>query len=138
MQVSMVDVHLARQYMQDIRKTFQKETTYDFNTITKRLHLFEVPEYSKVIVLHVYRSLDEEDNTLEFGNIYGHPWIKEYCYALAMIQIGENLAMYGDTPLPNNMKVNYQVFLDRGDKLKEKLDVDLIEKYSAPFTLIMG
>jgi hypothetical protein len=55
-----------------------------------------------------------------------------------MIQLADNLANYGDTPLPNNIKVNYQYYLDRGDKLKDKLDEELSKKYAAPGTLMVG
>jgi hypothetical protein len=138
MQFRMLDVELARQFMQDLRKMFLKTITYDFNPITRRLHLFVPPEMSRTMVLHVYRAIDEEDPTIQFGNVYGHPWIKDYTLGLSMIQLADNVAFYGDTPLPNNMKVNYQYFLDRGQKIVEKGDVDLIQKYAAPMTMIVG
>jgi hypothetical protein len=134
----MVDVELARQYMQDLRKMFLKTITFDYNPVTKRLHLFVPPKINQTVALHVYRTISEDDSTLDFGNVYGHPWIKEYTYALAMIQLADNLANYGDTPLPNNIKVNYQYYLDRGDKLKDKLDEELLKKYAAPGTLMVG
>jgi len=138
MQFRMLDVELARQFMQDLRKMFLKNITFDFNPVTRRLHLFVAPEFNRSMVLHVYRAIDEEDPTVQFGNIYGHPWMKDYTLALSMIQLADNVAFYGDTPLPGNMKVNYQYFLDRGQKMIDKLDVDLIQKYAAPMTMIVG
>jgi hypothetical protein len=129
-QLRLIDIDMTRQYLQEARRMLQKKMPFDFNPITKQLHLHTPVNHSRNIVLKIYRSINEEDPNIDFGNVYGHQWIKEYTHALSMIQLADNLAMYGDTPLPNNMKVNYQYFLDRGEKLKEKLDTDLIDKYS--------
>lgn len=137
-QLRLLDVELSRQYMSQVRKQLLKSITFDFNPVTKKLHLFIPPKETSKVVLHLHRTITEADENTDFGNVYGHPWIKEYVLALCMIQIGTTLSIYGDSTLPNNVKVNYQTLLDRGDKMKDKLEEDLIKKYSAPVPLIMG
>jgi len=137
-QLRLLDIDLIRQYLQEARRILQRKILYDFNPVTKILHFHLPIKVNKNVTLKLYKTIDEEDENIDFGNVYGHPWIKDYTHALGMIQLADNLALYGDTPLPNNMKVNYQYFLDRGEKLREKLEIDLVNKYSAPPDFFIG
>lgn len=137
-QLRLLDIEFTRQYLQEARRILVKKIPYDFNSITKVLHFQTVVKYTRNLVLRIYRTIDEEDTSIDFGNVYGHQWIKKYVYALAMIQFADNVAVYGDTPLPNNMKVNFQYYLDRGEKLREEAETELVEKYSAPPLFMIG
>lgn len=137
-QLRLLDVEMTRQYLQEARRVLQRKLPYDFNPITKVLHFFMPVKESRNLVLKIYRTIDEEDANVDFGNVYGHQWIKKYAYSLSMIQLADNVAMYGDSPLPNNMKVNYQYFLDRGEKMREEAETELINKYSAPPIFYVG
>lgn len=137
-QVRLLDIEVSRQYIQTVRNQLLKEISFDFNSITKKIHFFTPPKQSMSYVLRVYRVIDEADATLDFAYIYGHPWIKAYVEALSWCKFGENLMMYADSPLPGGMKVNSTAILTKGETWRDKLEEELIYKYQMPFGFLVG
>ena len=63
--------------------------------------------------------------------IFNHEWIKRYVIAKTKVLWGEITGKY-DADLVGGVKINYSNFKDEGKEELEKLDEELIEKWSDP------
>jgi hypothetical protein len=64
--------------------------------------------------------------------IFDSLWLKNYAAALARIQWGVNLGKYEGVQLPGGGTPNAAGILEKGEADKEKLLIELDEKYTEP------
>jgi len=133
---SMLDIYLARGWMQSMRKMIVKELDFDYNEMDQKLKLVSPPEASYVTIIQGYKYLydvADDDN-----GMYNHPWLRQYVLALAWIRVGTNLKLYGDTPLPGGMKFDADFALSMGRELQTELKEELDKTYNEPANFIVG
>jgi len=64
--------------------------------------------------------------------LYSHIWVREYAYALCMVQIGMNRSKYEGVSLPGGGTLNGQLMLTEGKELRDKLDEELRTTWQTP------
>jgi hypothetical protein len=72
--------------------------------------------------------------------MYSHQWVREYALSLAMTQVGMNMSKYGNMTMPGGGTINGELYLTRGDALREKLEAQIKNDsfYSEPPDFYMG
>ncbi len=131
---SLLTLELTRQQVSTVDFMLRRKTIWDFNPTTNVLYLPEVPSSSKVGLIY-YQKTDYSD---ENSNIYDHNWIKNYSYAMTMIQWGVNLQKFEGSLLPSGLTVNAALYTEKGGSLQEKLDTELEEVWALPANFSVG
>jgi len=123
----LISTEIWRQNIQNTRNYYNREILFDFNSVSKNLHLLVNPEVDVSYALRVYQSeLDLED-------IYGDRWLKQYAVALAKKQWGGlNIGKYSGAALPGGAQFNYSDILAQAEGEIEKLEEQLEDRYSEP------
>ena len=105
---------------------------YSFNPFTHTLKFFEEVPSSKILldVRYHYEPKDED-------KIYNHPWVKEYALNLCKRTWGNNIGKY-TTQLVGGATLNFERIIQEASTELERLDGELIDKYSAPLPIIKG
>jgi len=124
-----VSVEVARQRLQLIEDTFKKWILFEFNQLTKKLVFPEAPESAGTRILKVAQA---SVDTNETGLVTDSLWLKNYAVALARIQWGVNLGKYSGAQLPGGVEINAQDIAAQGEAERERLILELEEKYSLP------
>jgi hypothetical protein len=136
---NMLDIYLARGWLQTMRKMIVKELDFDYNELDQTLKLVTPAAASYRTMIQGYKYLfDPDDELADDSLIYTYPWIKQYVLALAWVTVGTNLKLYGDIPLPSGMKLDADFALSHGEGLIEKLQLELREVYNEPANFIIG
>jgi hypothetical protein len=122
-------VEVMRQRMALWEDTYKTHILFEFNEVTKKLTFPSTPTRTGTRILHVIQSaVDTEDTDTVSDSL----WLKKYSVALARIQWGVNLGKYDGAQLPGGVTVNASGILEKGEADKEKLLIELEEKYSEP------
>jgi len=111
---------------QSLAAMFGGNISYDFNSQTHILRIFE--DISGPIAIEA--SLYYIPNP-EYDSAYGHSFIKEYSCALVKRQWGQNLGKF-DSTLIGGSSVNYQRLIDEAQAEIDRLEEDLINRWSEP------
>lgn len=124
-----VSVHVWQQRMQLWEDTYKKWILYEFNQVSKKLMFPEAPEQNGIRILKVVQTATDVDDT---GLVVDSIWLKRYAVALARIQWGVNVGKYDGAQLPGGVSINHAAIIEKGESDKEKLLVELDERYSLP------
>lgn len=130
----LISVEFTRQYLQTVNFLFATNPRFDFNPVTKQLHLYTDPGNDARYAYIYYQKMDHSSDI----NIYDNIWIKEYSVALTRLQWGRNLSKYSGTPLPGNIQQNASEIMSDAKEDIERLRADLTEKYSLPINFFYG
>lgn len=130
----MLTLELSRQQITTIDYMLRRKTIWDYNPTTNILYLPEIPSSNKLGLIY-YQKTDYSDET---SNIYDHNWIKNYSYAMTLIQWGINLQKFEGSLLPSGLTVNAAAYSEKGENLKEKLDTELEEVWALPANFSVG
>ena len=122
-------VEVWRQRMALWEDTYKIHILFEFNDASKRLYFPEAPENSGTRVLKVFQAASGADDS---GLVVDSLWLKKYAVALARIQWGVNVGKYEGAQLPGGVSVNFAGIAEKGEADKEKLLLELEEKYSLP------
>ena len=124
-----VSVEVYRQRLALIEDQFKKHILFEFNQVSKKLFFPEAPESDGIRVLKVAQaSVDTNENGLVLDSL----WLKNYSVALARIQWGVNLGKYSGAQLPGGVEINAADIAAQGESERERLILELEEKYSLP------
>ena len=118
--------YAAMSDMQTIQNMFGTNVSYDFNGNNHVLRIFD--QVAGLVAIEA--SLEYIPNP-EYDDAYGHQWIKSYSLNLVKRQWGEVLGKY-DSPLVGGSTVNYQRLIDESGGELERLNEELIERWSEP------
>jgi len=115
---------------------FSQKTTFDFNSISKVLHINQIPAELQVM-LHVYKKLDLTGTPTSGGryaeeNIYNELWIRKMAVAKAQFQWGRNITKYQGSTLPSGGNLNGEFIYNEAKDQIEKLSADLLDRYTLP------
>lgn len=113
-------------------KFFGDDIYHNFNPYSKDLHVLQ--NYHGPAVMHYkYEYLANEDNDL----IYNHEWIKDYTVAKVRYQWGNNTGKV-DATLVSAARINYADMKNEATAEIERLNSELLTKWSDPAPLLIG
>lgn len=120
--VDIVGYQLGMQYLEMFRQLFTVKTNVMFNEVEHTVTITPPPSTKGVIAVSVIRKVADEA-------MYGHQWVRNYALALTMIDIGMNVSKYINMTMPGGGAINAELYLTRGDALREKLEKQLTDDH---------
>jgi hypothetical protein len=143
--IDLVTYETTNQLLSTLDLMFSKKMTYDFNCISKELHLFEIPVQSEKVFMQCYiknvptYTTDPVSGTIvESTNIYNELWVRRYSTELARRQWADSISKYEGSQLPNGMSLNASAILTRAETEILKLEEMLYNQYSLPPEFFVG
>jgi hypothetical protein len=124
----MVSVEVYRQRMQLIDDMYKTTVLFEFNSMSKRLTFPETPSGTGTRILKILQKSDAHLTNQTVDSL----WLKKYATALTRIQWGVNLSKYEGAQLPGGVSINAAGILQKGEDDKEKLLIELDDKYTEP------
>lgn len=110
-------------------KYLTREINYSYNRQKNILQVLE--NYNgNALLWYNYDYIPNEEGDL----IFNEEWVKDYTVALCRVLWGNNVGKYNQT-LVGGASINYSDIRDIGLSSIEKLEEELISKWSAPFML---
>lgn len=125
---------------------FAKKQSFDYNSISKILHLHATPAETTNVIIQVYQKL-ELDTTPSTGgkvsyeeeNVYDDRWFKGYFTSLVKKQWGVNIGLkYSGSVLPNGGSINGEGILSSAETEIEKHLEVLEDTYTLPVDFLVG
>jgi hypothetical protein len=131
--VDIVGWQLGMQYIEMFRQLFTVKMEIQLNALDHQVVITPPPNSKGVICCEVTRRVADE-------SMYGHQWVRDYAMALAMVQVGMNGVKYTNLTFPGGSAFNADVYLSRGDAMREKLEAQLTvdHMYSEPVDFFVG
>lgn len=105
---------------------------FEYNSNTKILRVFEVIEGNFVV-----EASAEYIANPEFDEVYSHPWVKDYIVASARRLWSTVTGKYTQS-LVGGAEINYDKMQSEAEAMIEKLDEDLLNKYSEALGIFSG
>ncbi len=105
---------------------FGSAVGFDFNASNHILRIFEA--VSGPIMIEA--ALEYVPNP-EYDSAYGHSWIKDYALNKSKLVWGQNIGKYSQT-LIGGAEINYDRIIQEAQEQLEKLEEDLLNRYSEP------
>ncbi len=113
-------------YAQTMQNLFGTSISFDYNASNHILRFFN--DVQGPVALEV--ALEYIPNP-EHDDAYNHPWIKEYSLNLVKLQWGTNTGKYS-SPLIGGAEINYSDLKSEAQSELERLNEELIERFSEP------
>jgi len=111
---------------QMMQNMFGSSVSFDFNAQTHILRIFE-PLSSPIMVEANIDYVPRPD----YDSAYGHSWIKAYALNKVKFLWGSNTGKYSQS-LIGGATINYDRLLSESSEALDKLDEQLLERYSEP------
>jgi len=105
---------------------------FEYNSNTKILRVFEPIAGNFVIEA----SVEYVPNT-EYDEVYSHPWVKDYAVAMTRRLWSTVTGKYSQS-LVGGAEINYDKMQTEAEQMIEKLDEDLLNKYSEALGIFSG
>lgn len=126
--IDILTYELTNQMLQTLEVMFTNKITYDFNCISKQLHLFAKPAQDQLVILHMYKKNvpdyeDVDGVEVESTNLYNEIWIRNMAYRRCQYQWAMNLAKYNGSALPNGLQIDVPTLLN-----ESKESITLLEE----------
>ena len=86
------------------------------------------------VVAEGYQAIDPET----FTSVYNDRWLKEYTTALFRRQWGENMRKFSNISLPGGILLNGDTIYNEAVQEIQKLEAEMMDKYSLPVDMMMG
>lgn len=123
---------MGMQYIEMFRQLFTVKMSVQFNQLDHQIIITPPPVNKGVICCEVTHRVAD-------SHMYEHQWVRNYATALAFIQVGINAGKYDGLTFPGGGRINSQMYIDRGDKMKEKLDLEMDEgRWGTPADFFVG
>lgn len=144
--IDIIGYELINQMTSTLDMVFAKKQTFDYNSISKILHLHATPAENANVIVNLYQKLELTTTPSSGGyvsyeeeNIYDDRWFKSYVTALTKKQWGVNIGLkYQGSILPNGGTLNGQGILDSAETEIEKLLEELETTYTLPCDFMVG
>ncbi len=137
----------TKRHLNMVSQVFNGQQRLRFNRYNGKLYidgdwsdLFVAGDY---LVAEVYVAMDtsataSDGDSASMWNIWNDIFFKKYATALVKRQWGNNLKKFGNMQLPGGVEFNGQQIFDEANEEIEKLEEDVLEKYSLPSDFIVG
>lgn len=134
--LSKVDIYLYERELSEWENTFQTMPKFVFSKTDHTL-IIEGGSYrmnlgSKLMV-RCSVSLEDYD-----GEFFSNSWLIRYLEALIRIKMGENLSNWSDMGLPGGVKYDGPRILERGEKMKQELEEELLDQAMMEAGIVIG
>lgn len=144
--IDLIGYEQIQQMTATIDLIFGKKQTFDFNSVSKILHLHGVVTGTTKVIVQVYQKMDLETTPVSAGatryeeeNIYDERWFQRMCTARAKLQWGINIGLkYQGSVLPNGGNLNGQGIIDMATTEIENLTTELNDVYALPVDFFIG
>jgi len=117
---------------QTLQSIYGSSIDFQYNQGNHVLRIFN-PFDGKAVIeasLHYYPNPEYDDN-------FNHPWIKEYALAKTKFIWGNNVGKY-DSNLIGGSRINYDRLISESKEDLDRLNQELIERYSEPLGVFSG
>jgi hypothetical protein len=144
--IDILGYEMINQMTSTLDLIFAKKQSFDYNSITKILHLHGTPQENTNVILNVYQKL-ALDGTPSLGgvvayeeeNIYDERWFKGYVTSLVKKQWGVNIGLkYQGSVLPNGGSINGEGIITQAETEIEKALEVLEDTYVLPPDFMVG
>ena len=114
------------QYIEMFRQLFTIKLAAQLLELQHQVRLTPPPANRGLIAMECTRRVADE-------YMYEHQWVRDYALALTLINVGMNASKYNNMVMPGGASINGQLYLERGDALKQYL-LDQLDngRYSEP------
>jgi hypothetical protein len=138
--IDLLTYELVNQMLATLDLEFSRKITYDYNTITKELYLFEPPNVNQVVLLRCYVKVApvEDEYGNEVTNIYNELIIRRLATEYCRKQWGQVLMKYGGSILPNGLIINANDILQEANTNIQILEDQLHDMYELPIDFFVG
>jgi hypothetical protein len=120
--------------MSILEQYFDVEPNWDFNANSKVLEFFDTTgQTASKLIIEAYVMYEPQAVDM----IFNHQWIKDYSTATTKKYWGSNIGKL-NTTLINGATLNYERILQEANAEIEKLEGELITKWSKPLGIIRG
>lgn len=144
--IDLAGYEMINQLTSSIDIIFAKKKTFDFNCVSKMLHLHGKIHENENVILQTYQNLTVDTTEVSAGsmtyienNIYNERWVKRMATSRAMLQWGKNIGLkYLGSVLPNGGSLNGDGIINMAEKQMEKLELELHERYELPVDFFVG
>jgi hypothetical protein len=130
--VDVVGWEMGMQYLEMFRTLYTTKMSITLKELEHKVQVSPAPSQKGVIAFACTRKVADEF-------LYNHQWVREYAQALCLTQVGMNAAKYSNLTFPGGGSINAELYLSRGDTLREKLEQQIADgMYSEPPNFIIG
>lgn len=136
LRADLLTIELVNQFISTMNVIFSEYPTWDYNTFTKQLYLYEAPKADQTFGLLVYEQIDQD--LPEHANIFDQRWVKKYSVECARYQWAMNLSKYSGSVLPGGLQLDVPAMVTEANQNKEKLEEELRDKYELPPDFFIG
>lgn len=137
--IDLLGYELINQLTSSIDIVFGKKKTFDFNSVSKILHLHGQVFADEKVIVQMYQKLDVNGTPVVSGSgyeeekVYDDRWVKRMATARAKLQWGTNIGLkYQGSVLPNGGSINGQGIIDSAQIEIDKLTEELHNVYELP------
>ena len=143
--IDLLGFEMINEMVASLEVIFSNRQTFDFNSISKILHIHARLPQDEPAILKVYQKLDlagtpmdNQQGRYAEENIYNERWIKRMCIAKAKKQWGWNLIKYQGSVLPNGGTLNAEKIYEEGKLEIEQYMKELHEEFELPTDFFIG
>jgi len=127
----LISYMLGMQYIEMIRQMFTVKISAQFLEQTRRVRFSPRPG-AGTIILPVWARVPDK---WMFENLF----VRRYALALAKIQVGANLKLYGNMTLPGGVTLNAELYTSEGKEEKKELEQEVLDnKWGYPPDFYVG
>lgn len=140
--IDLLTYEMTNQMLSTLEIVMGRKITFDFNSISKVLHVFSKPTQDENVLLHVYKknvptyTIDDTDpqNPIEVEdtNIYDNRWVKRMAIERVRYQWATNLGKYSGSALPNGLVLDVPTMLGEAKENITKLEEELETEWKLP------
>jgi len=133
-QFDIVTIQLAYQYLKQLNMQIGEKISFSFNQLSHTLTLNNMPEKDRVIGVVGHIAIDPEVTP----DLWDDIWLRDYTFTLIKLQWGYNLKKFDNVTLPGGIQLSGKSIYEEAIQEKEKLEEDLLTKWSKPVKFFMG
>lgn len=127
----LTNYQMTMQHLTLIQEMIVGQQPIRYNRNVNKLHIdmnWNKVSPGRWLLVEVYQIVDPE----EYPDTWNDRWLQQYTQALMLEQWGQNLIKFPNIALPGGVTVNAEGIQQRAFAMREKLEQELKESYSAP------
>jgi hypothetical protein len=145
--IDLLGFEMINEMVASLEVIFSNRHTYDFNSISKILHIHGNLPQDTPAIIKVFEKMDLTATPMPAvngigryaeENIYNERWIKRMSTARAQKQWGWNLIKYNGSVLPNGGTLNGQFIYDNAEVAIDKCMEELHLEFELPTDFFVG
>jgi hypothetical protein len=125
-------------YREQMGKMFGAHLIFNWNEVTKKIHLHRKIRSDEECILHIYNHRPDE---MLLSDSHSNPWLKDYALAVAKMSLGQARSKFGALAGPQGgVQLNGNDLIAQSQAEIEKLEAELINYVDGgtPISFIFG